>query len=89
MDEVYFRRIAAVNERNSLVDYAFDYEMIDNQNGTYTAVVYDSFDDAYMLDDSYASYEEAYEAIQGFNRKLDKLYDHSKEILALLKEVSH
>lgn len=87
MDEVCFRKIAIANEKNSLVNYSFDYEILDNQNSTYTVVVYDTFANAYKLGDSHSSYEEAYEAIKGFNRKLDELYDHSEEILTSLQDI--
>lgn len=89
MDEVYFRKIAIANEKNSLINYSFDYEILNNQNSTYTVVVYDTFANAYMLGDSYTSYEEAYEAIKGFNRKLDDLYDRSEEILSSLQDIPH
>ena len=73
MGEVYFRRIDAVNEKNILVDYVFDYEIIDNQDETYTAMLYDSVDDPYRLGSDYSSYEEAYDVVKAFRGKLEDI----------------
>lgn len=89
MDEVYFQKIALANEKNILVDYVFDYEIIDNQDETYTAMLYDSVDDPYRLGSDYSSYEEAYDAVKAFRGKLEDLLDRSEEILELLEGISY
>lgn len=89
MLEDYIKNVTISDEKNILVDYVFDYQVIDNQNGTHSLMIYDEDDNAYKLGDDYSSYEEVNEAITGFKRKLDELLNHSEEIIALLKDSSY
>lgn len=70
-----------------MVNYSFSYEIVNISNDKFAIKVFDDVrGEEYTLGAFYSSYEEAYQAIQKFNAKLEEFYELSDEILSDLTD---
>ena len=87
MNGLEYQKINSVEAENELVNYSFSYEIVEVDESQFAIKVFDEIhDEEYTLGDFYPSYDEAYQAIQKFNSKLEGFYESSDEILSELTD---
>lgn len=87
IENLEHQKINSVEAENELVNYSFSYEIVNVDSDQFAIRIIDEIHgEEYTLGEFCSSYDEAYQAMQKFNSKLEEFYSLSDEILSELTD---